>query len=74
MIAEIIKNGFLSMQVCVPKEWDNMEVIRFTEKENPCGTSCGWVIREQGHSLLAGDDERAQCVEHEENCHIMLDA
>jgi hypothetical protein len=70
----ITKRGLLSMQVCVPKEWDDFEVINFSEKENPCGTTNGWFIRKEGDEKLAGCAERVQCNGRTNCVHIMLDA
>ena len=41
MKAETIQIGVFSVQVCVPKEYTDEEVIAFAESENPCGTICG---------------------------------
>ena len=73
MGAEVTKTGLLDMQVCVPKDWADELVIEFAEKKNPCGTTNGWFIRRQGSKNLNGSDERVQCSDYEENCHIMLD-
>ena len=72
--ANVTRAGFLAMQVCVPKEWNDEQVRRFAEKENMCGTENGWFLRKYGNPLLAGDAERVTCEEHPENVHIMLDA
>lgn len=74
MSAEVTKIWCLSMQVCVPENWTDEEVIAFAEKENPCGTENGWFIRKQGHELLAGADERVVCTGRTGHVHIMLDA
>ncbi len=73
-VASVTKRGFLDMQVCIPKKWDDSMVVEFAEKENPCGTSCGWVIRREGNDNLSGSPERAQCDQEFANVHIMLDA
>lgn len=74
MAAEIIRQGALSVQVCVPKDWTDEQVVAFTEAEYPCGTEHGWSIRKEGSALLGGDPERRQCAEHQSNVHIVLDA
>ena len=71
---EITKKCALDMQVCVPKEWNDKQVLSFAEKENPCGTANGWQIRRQGAKDLRGDDERVPCSDKEDYVHIMLDA
>jgi hypothetical protein len=70
MEANIPRRGVLDMQVCVPKDWTDEQVLAFAEKENPCGTKGGWSIRRQGSEFLSGSDERVQS----NNVHIMLDA
>lgn len=70
----VVKTGALSMQVCVPVNWDNKQVIIFAEGENPCGTEQGWQIRKGGDKLLDDAPERAQCGERSRFVHIMLDA
>lgn len=65
--------SFLSMQVCVPKEFTDEQARDFAESENPCGTEYGWQIREEGDPRLEGDPYRVQCSEHPENVHIILD-
>lgn len=74
MNAEVTRMGALDMQVCVPKDWDDEQVISFAELENPCGTSNGWCIRKQGNPLLLDMAERGQCGKRNGFVHIMLDA
>lgn len=74
MGAEVTRIGMLDMQVCVPKDWTDKQVLEFAEAENPCGTTAGWAIRGEGHAALRGMPYRVQCSQHEDNCHIMLDA
>jgi len=74
MIPEVTQRGLLSMQVCIPKEWDDFQVTTFAEKENPCGTSNGWFIRKEGDKSLAGAPERNACHDRKDFVHIMLDA
>lgn len=71
---EVVRTGFLDMQVCVPKVWSDEQVVEFLESEQPCGTINGWMIRREGSELLAGSPERAQCCDNSEFVHIMLDA
>lgn len=74
MRAQVTKIGALDMQVCVPKNWSDKQVIEFAEKENPCGTTAGWGIRREGNKFLNGAKERVECADREEFIHIMLDA
>lgn len=71
---EVVRPGFLDMQVCVPKVWSDKQVVEFIESEHPCGTKNGWMIRREGSELLSGASERAQCCDKSEFVHIMLDA
>ena len=73
----VVKTGGLDMQVCVPQDWTDEQVVEFTNAQNPCGTELGWVIRREGSELLAGAPERVACElfgEINTNVHIMLDA
>lgn len=73
--ATVTHAGILDMQVCVPGEWTDEQVIDFAESQYPCGTSSGWGIRKQGDPSLAGQNERVKCQGGPEgNVHIMLDA
>lgn len=74
MSAQVTKQGVLDMQVCVPTDWKDGQVIAFAESEYPCGTTAGWQIRREGSTLLAGAKERVPCEERSEHVHIMLDA
>ena len=66
--------GALDMQVCVPKDWTDEQVIAFAEKENPCGTKYGWHVRKEGSKLLGACHERVPCEKFENMVHIVLDA
>ena len=71
---DITRRGLLDMQVCVPKDWTDEQVLDFAESHNPCGTAAGWQIRRQGSEALAGANERVVCANDENFVHIMLDA
>lgn len=71
---EVTRRGALGMQVCVPFNWSDEQVVAFAERENPCGTTAGWQIRREGHRLLNGAPERAACAERPDFVHVMLDA
>ena len=74
MSASVTQCGLLDMQVCVPSEWTDDQVLVFAASKNPCGTENGWAIRRQGADGLGGDDERVKCEALPEHVHIMLDA
>ena len=69
----ITKFGALDMQVCVPKEWTDKQVIEFANDNNPARTTGGWCVVKEGSIYLAGDPERVTCKEHPRNVHIMLE-
>jgi hypothetical protein len=73
MNAVITRIGALDMQVCVPAEWTDEQVLEFAGTENPSGTN-GWFIRREGDEALAGALERMPCAERAGFVHIMLDA
>lgn len=62
------------MQVCVPKDWTDEQIVKFAESKYPCGTTHGWTIRRQGDLALNGDPERNACLKVADNVHLMLDA
>lgn len=72
MSAEITRYGALDMQVCVPKEFTDEQVVDFANQANMSGTSGGWGIVKAGSKYLAGDPERQPCKSREGHVHIML--
>lgn len=71
---EVTRTGLLDMQVCVPEDYTDEQVVEFAERENSCGTSSGWHIRKSGDEALGGQPERNPCSAHSGKVHIMLDA
>jgi len=69
MKAAIIRSGILSIQLCVPKEWTDAQVIALAEKEDPCGTFAGWQVRKSSKKC---GPERVQCKESGEMIHIVV--
>lgn len=74
MTAAVMRSGAFDMQVCVPSDWTDEQVMDFAERENWCGTGGGWFIRKRGDDLLAGTNERVPCAERAGHVHIMLDS
>jgi hypothetical protein len=74
MNAEVTYRGFLDMQVCVPKDFTDEQIVEFANGANPCGTTKGWTIRKEGDKALCGMPERNPCDERANCVHIMLDA
>ena len=72
----VTRMGVFDMQVCVPADLSDAEVVAFAERERPCGTDGGWQIRREGDPALAGDPERNPCTGPRGAAfvHIMLDA
>lgn len=70
---EVLRQGPLDCQVCVPESWRDDEVQAFAKRENPSGTTGGWQIRRQGDEALGGNDERVPCDHCFDFVHIMLD-
>jgi hypothetical protein len=70
----VTKFGLLDMQVCVPGEWGDEQVVKFAQGEYPCGTTGGWQVRKEGDSLLGGCPERVACEGRKGFVHVMLDA
>lgn len=73
-VAQVTRIGILDMQVCVPKDWIDVQVIDFSNKENECGTKYGWHIHKEGHEQLNGDPERVQCSSYTDHVHVVLGA
>ena len=70
----VTRRSSLNIQVCVPKDWTDEQIVEFANREELCGTQHGWGIRKQGHELLTGCDERVKCEDRPNFVHIMLDA
>lgn len=71
---QVTQETLLAMQVCVPSSWTDRQVKDFADCARLCGTEVGWIIRKEGHHLLAGDPERAPCDKRPGYVHIVLDA
>jgi hypothetical protein len=70
----VTRRGGLGMQVCVPHDWSDRQIVDFAELQNPCGTEHGWSIRRAGDPFLAGAPERQVCRGRPGFIHVMLDA
>lgn len=73
MSAVVTRIGALDMQVCVPADWSDQQVISFAESQYPCGTMVGWQIRTD-EKLLAGAPSRNPCASLGDHVHVTLDA
>ncbi len=74
--AEVTHHGVLDLQVCVPSDWDDNQIVQFANAAMECGTRAGWVIRREGDPALSGDPEKVPCLDdiREGFVHVMLDA
>lgn len=73
MPATLIKIGVFDLQVCVPTDWTDDQVVEFTKQRNPSGTDDGWSIRRQGCKRLGGCDERVPCKDLDGHVHLALE-
>lgn len=67
MKPQILKISLLSIQVCVPENWTDEQVVNFTNTESPSGPSGGWLCRE-------GELKRVPCDVRVGFVHIVLEA
>lgn len=72
----IIRSSFLSLQVCVPKDWATNQIEAWTNAHHPCGTSGGWKVRtNEKESSDPLDQERVNCADEPDTyVHVVLDA
>jgi hypothetical protein len=69
MAAEIIRKKVFSMQVCVPEDWTDEQIIEFANTDTPSGTTMGWAI-------YKGDDGQPRsvlCADKEGHKHLVVD-
>lgn len=69
----ITRQGILDIQVCVPEDWTDKQIIDFANAISPSLTTTGWTIRKE-QRLLQGAPERVACDERPGMVHVMLDA
>jgi len=73
-LASVMMKGHISMEVCVPAEWSDEQVLEFAEKQNHCRTASGWTIRSECDRSISEAKDRVQCVTRKDYVHIMLDS
>lgn len=59
------------MQVCVPEDWTDEQIIAFSEEENPAGTSNGWHVQKE----VEGNPDyiaKGPCEQREGYVHVVL--
>ena len=66
----ITRHGIMDVQVCVPADWIDKQVIDFVKSQ--VGNTM-WSIRKEGSKFLGGDPERAKCSDREGFVHIVVD-
>ena len=69
---EVIRTGVIDMQVCVPIDWTDDDILRYANTANPAGTQNGWQIRTDP-DLLAGCPVRNPCATVAGRVHVTLD-
>jgi len=73
----VTRAGLFDMQVCVPSDWTDEQVLVYAENSCPRWSRTGWVIHKEGDKHLLGAAERVPCEDPARagKCvHIMLDA
>lgn len=65
---------FLSMQICVPKEWDKEQIESWVNSERECGTTNGWMLTEDGDSILNGARAEVTCADDPSMKHVVVAA
>lgn len=72
--ATLLRIGVLGIEVCVPKNWTDEQVLEFVKADKMCVSKTGFEIVREGDKSLKGEPERRQCKIHKKNVHIMLHA
>lgn len=70
----VLRNGLFNCQVCVPGDWGKDKIIKEAEYRNPCGTTNGWSMVEDGNECLAGSPSRVTCNDDPKRVHVVLEA
>lgn len=53
---QIINGNFLSRQICIPKDMDIDLASRYLNEKDFCGTTLGWVFKEDLGEVQCKDD------------------
>ena len=71
----VTKLARLDMQVCVPWDWTDEQIVEFASRECPMVTEGNkWAIRREGSPLLVVAQEREPCLGRTGYIHVTLDA
>lgn len=70
---QVTARRLASIQVCVPQDYTDDEVVKFANGRDPTGLDHGWEIRRQGDPSLRGDAERVCCAMRPGFVHLVLD-
>lgn len=65
--------GLLTLQLCVPKDWTDEQIVGFANSDQPTGISSQWSIRKEGHPALDGTPERVDCTDRVGFIHVTLE-
>lgn len=66
----VVREGLFQIQVCVPSNWNDEQVTRWTNETSLCGTTKGWTIDKDNPNSR----ERVQCEKFATHVHIILNA
>ena len=74
MSPQVIRSSLLAMQLCVPDDWTEEQIVTFAESQNPCGTTHGWGLCQDGHASLGGTPARMNCANENGRVHVVVAA
>ena len=68
---QIYANGILHCSVCVPKNMERDEISAAVNRQNPAGTSAGWVISHEP-AFASGDPNPSPCEKDAARLHYLM--
>lgn len=70
---ELIGSRLVSVQVCVPDNWSNDQVIDFVQRMPVSWEKEAWEVRKDGDVLLCGHPAKTPCKKKPGYIHMFLD-
>ncbi len=70
---QVTRTGLATIQVCVPSEWTDEQILSFANNASMTGLDHGWSIVREGSELLKSCPERNQCEERRGFVHVLLE-
>jgi len=70
-VPEIVRWSLLNLQVCVPEEYTDAEVIEFADHNHRTGLDHGWRIV-RADEMTDGSPERNPCSQRKGCVHVLL--